>query len=438
MENHTFSTKSFHSAAPHGSFGEIAGDSPRQPKEYDAPDSLNSVGWTRPKSVCLATVDNPLPLECGCSLAPVEVEYEMYGELNRDRNNAILITHALSGDAHVAGWDASASQTWRPWRLDRPGWWDSVIGPGKAIDTNRFCVLCCNILGSCYGTTGPSSLCPETGKPYGPSFPKVTVEDCVRLQARLLDHLGIQQLYAVCGGSLGGLQAFEWAIAYPERVLKCIILAAGPRLSAQGLGFHIVGRRAVLADANFNGGNYYDQKVQPCHGLAAARMLAHITYLSGQGMEDRFGRRRVQERTGGCSGHSKHDGRYEVESYLDHQGQSFIQRFDANSYLHITSMLDDYDGAHLDQGDLKATCARIKAEMMVVSFSSDWLYPPEDCRKFVTALLHNRIPVTYMQVKSNYGHDAFLVEAKTVSRILRAFLISPTLARRHSPNGGQE
>ncbi|MDD4097201.1 MAG: homoserine O-acetyltransferase [Lentisphaeria bacterium] len=434
MEKPTFSSKTFHAAAPQGSFGDVSGGGQRLRKEYDSPDNLKSAGWVQPRRLRLVTPDDPLPLDCGITFGPIDVEYEMIGELAGDRNNVILITHALSGDAHVAGWDATASPTWRPWRLDRPGWWDSVIGPGKAIDTHRFCVLCVNILGSCYGTTGPSSINPATGRPYGQTFPAVTVGDSVRLQARLLDHLGIKQLYAVCGGSLGGLQAFEWAVAYPERVVKCIILAAGPRLSAQGVGFHVVGRHAILADAKFNNGDYYDQ-AKPDDGLAAARMLAHITYLSGQGMEDKFGRRRTRPANRGNVTNS--DDQFEVESYLKHQGQSFVARFDANSYLYITQMLDNYDGTQWGDGDLKAACARIRAEVMVVSFSSDWLYPPECCREFVTALLHNRIPATYMQVESNYGHDAFLVEAKTVGRILRAFLLSPTLARRQFLRGGQ-
>jgi len=436
VEKATFSSKTFHSAVPQGSFGDISGGSQRR-KEYDSPDSLHSVGWTYPKRIRLVTPDNPLPLDYGTPFAPIDVEYEMLGELASDRNNVILITHALSGDAHVAGWDATASPTWRPWRLDRPGWWDTIVGPGKPIDTNRFCVLCVNILGSCYGTTGPASINPATGRPYGQNFPLVTVGDTVRLQARLLDHLGIKQLYAVCGGSLGGLQAFEWAVAYPERVVKCIILAAGPRLSAQGLGFNVVGRHAILSDANFSNGDYYDQATKPDDGLAAARMLAHITYLSGQGMEDKFGRRRTTRQIGRNGSANGTGEQFEVESYLQYQGQSFVARFDANSYLYITHMLDNYDGTQWGNGSLQAACARIKAEVMVVSFSTDWLYPPECCREFVVALMRNRIPVTYMQVESNYGHDAFLVEAKTVGRMLRAFLLSPTLARRQFLRGGQ-
>jgi len=402
-------------------------------RAYDAPDSLRSVGMTRPKQLVLADEKHPFRLDSGKLLAPMTVEYETYGELNPDHSNAILITHALSGDAHVAGWDAAASSSFRPWRQKRPGWWDDVVGPTKAIDTNRFFVICANVLGSCYGTTGPSSSNPATGRPYGLDFPIVTVGDWVRMEALLLDKLGICQLYAVCGGSLGGQQALEWALAFPDRVLKCIVLASGPKLPAQGLGFNAVGRHAIMHDGNFNNGNYYDKGRKPPHeGLIAARMLAHITYLSGQGMDTKFGRRVQNEHTeqGGFNAE------FAVESYLNYQGRSFVERFDANSYLYITRAMDYYDAAALwGDGDLVKACSRIRAEVMVVSFSSDWLYPPEESKTFVSALMQNRIPVTYVKVESNYGHDAFLVEADKVGQLLRAFLLSPTIARRLADQG---
>lgn len=431
MEKTTFSnTPKRSEKSSRTGVGKSAG---RKRKTYDAPDSLRSVGMTRPQQLVLADENNPFQLDCGKSLAHMTVEYETYGELNPDRSNAILITHALSGDAHVAGWDATASNTFRAWRLKRPGWWDEVVGPTKAIDTNRFFVICANVLGSCYGTTGPSSINPATGRPYSLDFPIVTVGDWVRMEALLLDKLGIHQLYAVCGGSLGGQQALEWALAYPDRVLKCIVLASGPKLPAQGLGFNAVGRHAIMHDSNFNNGDYYEKgRKPPNEGLIAARMLAHITYLSGQGMDSKFGRRVQNEH----AEHGGFDAEFAVESYLNHQGRSFVERFDANSYLYITRAMDYYDAAtQWGDGDLVKACSRIRAEIMVVSFSSDWLYPPEESRTFVSALMQNSIPVTYVQVESIYGHDAFLVETDKVGQLLRAFLLSPTIARRFADRG---
>ena len=292
------------------------------------------------------------------------------------------------------------------------------MGPGKAIDTHRYFVICSNVLGSCYGTTGPASINPTTQRPYGLDFPIVTVGDWVQLQARLLDALGINHLYAVIGGSLGGQQAIEWALAYPERVRKTVVLASSAKLSAQGLAFNAVGRHAVMHDSDFNEGDYYGGN-PPKHGLEAARMLAHITYLSERGMDAKFGRRRQD-------GRAEDTGfgvEFEVESYLDYQGRSFVERFDPNSYLYITRAMDYYDAAtQWGNGDLAEACARIRSQVMVVSFSSDWLYPPGQCREFAMALMQNRIPVTYLNMTSQYGHDAFLVEVDTVSRLLRAFL----------------
>jgi len=390
----------------------------RQRREPGGPESPDSVGWTHARSVRLADANNPLPLEIGGNIAPVDVEYETYGRLSAARDNAILVCHALSGDAHVAGWDADAQQTGRTWRLRKPGWWDAVVGPGKALDTDRYFVVCSNVLGSCYGTTGPASTDPASGRPYGLDFPLVTVSDWVQLQARLLDFLGVGELHAVLGGSLGGQQAIEWALAFPERVRKCIVLAASARLSAQGLGFNAVGRHAVMHDPDFHGGQYYGRSA-PEDGLAAARMLAHITYLSGKGMDAKFGRR-IQE---GARARSGFDAEFQVESYLDHQGRAFVERFDANSYLYITRAMDYYDAAtRWGGGDLVQACSRVRAQLLTVSFSSDWLYPPDECREFALAVMRNRIPVTYVNVHSDYGHDAFLVEAATVERVLRGFL----------------
>ncbi|MDA3961147.1 MAG: homoserine O-acetyltransferase [Planctomycetota bacterium] len=391
----------------------------RDPR-YDAPDSPRSVGWVEAQRVVLASGDNPFVLESGTSLAEVEVEYETYGSLNADASNAILVCHALSGDAHVAGWDARAEQDERPWRSRKPGWWDAMVGPGKFIDTDCYFVVCSNVLGSCYGTTAPASLDPDTGKPYGLRFPVVTVEDWVQLQHRLITHLGIERLHTVIGGSLGGQQALEWALAFPNLVDRCVVLAASPRLSAQGLGFNAVGRHGIMNDPAFVEGDYYDGE-PPAIGLAAARMLAHITYLSEQGMDNKFGRRlRSSDKPAFGFGIE-----FEVESYLDYQGRSFAERFDANSYLYITRAMDYYDAAaRWGDGDLGAACRRIKAATMVVSFSTDWLYTPDQCRELGATLLRVGAPVTYLNLPSPYGHDAFLVEIDMLGPLVRDFLAS--------------
>ena len=377
-----------------------------------------SVGWTHPKRVLLATGDDPFPLEVGGAIGPVEVEYETYGELNDDRSNVILVLHALSGDAHAAGWDLDAVRSGRKERLRKPGWWETVIGPGKPLDTDKYHVICANFLGSCYGTTGPGSINPKTGREYGLTFPIVTVGDWVALQARLLDRLGIERVYCVVGGSLGGQQAIEWMMAYPERVEKAIVLAASARLSAQGLAFNAVGRHTIMHDQGFMNGNYYGLAV-PAQGLAAARMLAHITYLSEEAMDMKFGRR-LQDKQAPTFDFGIE---FEVESYLSYQGQSFVQRFDANSYLYITRAMDYYDAAQRwGGGSLKEACSRVKADVMVVSFSSDWLYPPNQCKELAMALGQFHQPVTYINVPSNYGHDAFLVETEVVNRLLGDFL----------------
>lgn len=386
--------------------------------KYDAWDSPRSVGWIRAERVRLADAETPFELEAGGRLKEVDVEYETYGSLNAAKDNVILVAHPLSADAHAAGWDALAATENRPFRAERPGWWDAVIGPGKALETNTYFVICANVLGSCYGTTSPASVDPDTGKSYGLDFPIVTIGDWVRLQARLLDHLGIDTLHAVVGGSLGGQQALEWAMAYPERVKKCVILAASARLSAEGLGFNAVGRFTIMKDQYFNDGNYYDQPYSPSDGLAAARMLAHITYLSEDAMHAKFGRR--------LRGKARPDFgfgiEFEVESYLSYQGSQFISRFDANSYLYITRAMDYYDAADRGNGDLVKACAGVTADMMVVGFSSDWLYPPGDVRELALALAQNDRSVNYVEIESGYGHDAFLVETEKVSRLLTAFL----------------
>ncbi|MCC6157930.1 MAG: homoserine O-acetyltransferase [Deltaproteobacteria bacterium] len=384
----------------------------------DGPDSPGSVGWTQPLRVRLADETRPLPLECGESLYPVDVEYETYGTLSPARDNAILITHALSGDAHAAGWCANWQADDRPWRAKRPGWWDAMIGPGKPFDTSRYFVICSNVLGSCYGTTGPSSIDPRTGKPYGMRFPVVTVEDWVRLQERLVTHLGIDRLVTVCGGSLGGQQAIEWALAYPDRVRSVMVLAATPHLMAQGVAFNFAARNAVISDPNFRGGDYYGEPEGPDRGLAVARMIGHITYLSDTSMTSKFGRRLREKDVPGF----QIEVEYEVESYLRHQGAAFVERFDGNSFLYITRAMDYFDAAEHGGGDLTRAMSKARCAWMIVSFSSDWLYPPSGSMAIATALAQNRRLVTYANLASQYGHDAFLLETERLSRLVTGFL----------------
>ncbi|NPV72922.1 MAG: homoserine O-acetyltransferase [Pelotomaculum sp.] len=389
----------------------------KTPRQFDPAGSPRSVGWTRAHRVRLADEKNPLPLDCGKTIAPVDVEYEIYGKLNGARDNAILICHALSGDAHAAGWSADAGRLGRPWLKNRPGWWDVMIGPGKAFDTDKYCVICSNILGSCYGTTGPSSIDPETGRPYGLRFPVVTVGDWVRLQERLISHLGIDRLLAVAGGSLGGQQALEWALAYPDRVESAIIIASAARLSDQGLAFNVVARNAIMTDPNFKDGDYYGGPT-PGRGLEVARMLGHITYLSETSMENKFGRRF-------CNGEGPgfHLGvDFEVEGYLRHQGKAFVERFDANSYLYITRAMDYYDASAWGEGDLDKACRRIESRLLLVSFSSDWLYSPAHTKELALALGRARKRVSYANIESSYGHDAFLLEVEKLSHLVRCFL----------------
>jgi homoserine O-acetyltransferase/O-succinyltransferase len=386
-------------------------------KGYDLPDSPSSVGWTRSRRVVLADSSNPLPLDCGASFQPVVVEYETYGKLSPSKDNAIFVLHALSGDAHAAGWDPDWEKDNRPWRKGRPGWWDEMIGPGKPFDTDLYFIVCANTLGSCYGTTGPSEINPQSGNPYGLDFPVVTVEDWVRLNVRLQDYLGIDKLLAVTGGSLGGQQALAWVINYPERVHSAVILAASARLGAQGLAFNAVGRQAILNDPCFCGGQYYDSG-RPEEGLELARMLGHITYLSYESMEGKFGRK-FQNGTEPCYRLNKE---FSVESYLQHQGRSFVQRFDANSYLYLSRAMDYYDAASVGGGNLAKACSAVKARLLLIAYTSDWLYPPAATREVARAVLANGRPVSYIEIPSGYGHDAFLLETAKTAPIIEAFL----------------
>jgi homoserine O-acetyltransferase len=350
-----------------------------------------------------------ISLDNGATLAPVDVAYESYGELNEAKSNAILVLHAFSGDAHAAGVSAETG---------KPGWWDNMIGSGKAFDTDKYFVLCSNILGGCRGTTGPGSIDPATGRPYAMKFPVITIRDMVRLQKMLVQHLGISRLLAVTGGSMGGMQALEWAVSYPDSVAAAIPIATTARHSAQQIAFNEVGRQAIVADPDWNEGNYYESK-PPARGLAVARMVGHITYMSDESMREKFGRRlRSKEKYG-----FDFSVDFEVESYLRYRGSEFVNRFDANSYLYITKAMDYFDLAG-EGGSLATTLEKVKARFLVISFSSDWLYPSYQSLEIVRALRRRNLNVAYCELQSNYGHDAFLVDVAEETDLIRGFLTS--------------
>jgi homoserine O-acetyltransferase len=341
-----------------------------------------------------------VPLDNGATLAPVEVAYETYGELNARKSNAILILHAFSGDAHAAGISHETG---------KPGWWDNMIGPGKAFDTNRYFVICANVLGGCRGSTGPSSVNPATGCPYAMAFPVITIGDMVRLQKMLIDSLGIERLLSVSGGSMGGMQALEWAVAYPDHVAAALPIATTARHSAQQIAFNEVGRQAIMADPDWNGGNYYGSR-PPARRLAVARMVGHITYMSDESMRQKFGRR------------LRAPDQFEVESYLHYRGSQFVDRFDANSYIYITRAMDSYDLTL--RGSLASLFESIRTRFLVISFTSDWLYPSYQSLEIVSALRSRNCDVAYCNLVSNYGHDAFLVEVEEQTELVRGFLAS--------------
>ncbi|MBV4505156.1 homoserine O-acetyltransferase [Pseudomonas sp. BW13M1] len=354
----------------------------------------DSVGLVTPQ---IARFDEPLALACGRSLASYELIYETYGTLNGSASNAVLICHALSGHHHAAGYHAATDR--------KPGWWDSCIGPGKPIDTNRFFVVSLNNLGGCNGSTGPSSLNPATGKPYGADFPVLTVEDWVHSQARLADRLGVQTWAAIVGGSLGGMQALQWTITYPDRVRHCVDIASAPKLSAQNIAFNEVARQAILTDPEFHGGSFQDQGVIPKRGLMLARMVGHITYLSDDSMGEKFGRELKSDKLN----YDFHSVEFQVESYLRYQGEEFSGRFDANTYLLMTKALDYFDPAAAHGGDLAATLADVTADYCIMSFTTDWRFSPARSREIVDALMAARKNVCYLDIDSPYGHDAFLI-----------------------------
>jgi homoserine O-acetyltransferase/O-succinyltransferase len=381
---------------------EIAPPIPATPRHL-APDD---VGLVVPRDF---VHNGPFTFKSGQTIPGFTLRYETYGQLNITRDNAILICHALSGDHHCAGWHSPADR--------KPGWWNNLIGPGKAVDTRRFFVVCANVLGGCQGSTGPSSTNPDTGRPYSVQFPFVTIRDMVRAQKLLLDHLGIVQLHAIIGGSMGGMQALLFAIEYPHFTRRILPMATTARESAQAIAFNEVGRQAIMQDPAWNHGNY-PKDSGPRVGLAIARMMAHITYVSDASMTRKFGRRK---KDGAHSDAYTFEPQFEVEGYLRHQGQSFINRFDANSYLYITRALDQFDLAHA-HGSLEQAFAPVTATTLIVGFTSDWLFPPEQNRALALALLRAGKRASYAELATDLGHDSFLLESEELYALVRAFL----------------
>jgi homoserine O-acetyltransferase len=357
----------------------------------------------------------PLPLQSGASIRDYSLSYETYGTLNADKSNAVLICHALNASHHVAGVYA-----------DQPknvGWWDNMIGPGKSLDTDRFFVIGVNNLGSCFGSTGPMHVNPDTGRVYGADFPVVTVEDWVNAQARLLDALGIEQLAAVMGGSLGGMQALSWTLQYPGRVKHAVVVASAPNLNAENIAFNEVARRAIVTDPDFHNGHFYAQGVVPKRGLRIARMIGHITYLSDDVMNEKFGRELREAVTHNATGYkySTQDVEFQIESYLRYQGDKFSEYFDANTYLLITRALDYFDPARAFGGDLSKALARASCKFLLVSFSTDWRFSPARSREMVKALLDNRRDVSYAEIDAPHGHDAFLLDDARYMNVVRSY-----------------
>lgn len=353
---------------------------------------------------------NELVLKSGIKFGPITLAYETYGKLNADRSNAILIFHALTGDAHAAFWREGDKH---------PGWWDDMIGPGKAFDTDKYFIICSNVIGGCKGSTGPSSINPATGKPYGLTFPVITVEDMVVAQKHLIDHLGIKKLYSACGGSMGGLMALKWSVLYPDTLRSCILIATNYRHTAQQIALHEVARQAIMSDPNWNKGDYYD-KALPAQGMSVSRMIGHITYMSEKSMEEKFGRRLKDKQKLGYD--FSHD--FEVENYLKYRGESFVSRFDANSYLYLSKALDYFDLS--EEGDLQKTFKPAKSKFLIVTFTSDWLYPSYQSKEMVKAMKANDLDISFIEIKTDYGHDSFLVEIDGQSKLVRNFLNNVT------------
>lgn len=362
------------------------------------------IGIVEANKYTFASEAEGLLLDCGQKLGPVTLAYETYGELNAEKSNAILVVHSLSGDAHAAGLHRGE---------EKPGWWDSMIGPGRAFDTKKYFIICSNVLGGCKGSTGPSSIDPKTGKPFGLDFPIITIADMVNAQRRLIDHLGIDRLLCVVGGSMGGMQALQWVALYPDRVRCAIPIATALKHHPQQIAFDEVGRQAIMADPDWRDGNYYETG-QPERGLAVARMIGHITYMSDQSMEDKFSRK-LKEKNYSFS--FKTD--FEVEGYLRYRGDNFVKRFDANSYLYITKAMDYFD---LSQGRLFSVKEQLETRFLVIAFHSDWLYPVYQSKNILQELRVRQVDATYCEIKSTYGHDAFLLEIEEQTRLIKHFL----------------
>ncbi len=371
-------------------------------------DDKCSVGIVKTQSITFAESPEEMLLECGRRFGPITLAYETYGELSPAKDNAILILHALSGDAHAAGFNHPHER--------QPGWWDIMIGPGKAFDTRKYFVICSNVIGGCKGSTGPSSINPQTGRPYALDFPLVTIHDMVNTQRVLIDHLGIDQLLCAVGGSMGGMQVLQWVVSYPERVRLAIPIATTSKLSSQGIAFNEVGRQAIQSDPHWREGDYYGKSI-PRRGLAIARMIGHITYLSEKSMHQKFGRK-LQDKT-----EYGYDFRtdFQVESYLRYKGDHFVDRFDANSYLYISKAMDYFDLAQ-PSGSLEQAFAHVKAKFLVISFSSDWLFPSYQSKEIVSACRRVGAEAIYTEIQTDYGHDAFLLESGQLTSLITNFL----------------
>jgi len=393
----------------------------------------DSVGLVAPE---LIHFNEPLELRSGQVIEQYDLMVETYGKLNAAKSNAILICHALSGDHHAAGYHNPEDEK------EKPGWWECCIGPGKAFDTNTFYIVCLNNLGGCAGSTGPSSIDPKTGKPFGPDFPIITVRDWVKSQARLADHLGIDKWAAVIGGSLGGMQVMRWAISYPDRLDHAIVIAAAPKLSAQNIAFNEIARQSITSDPDFHAGRYYDYNTYPKKGLMLARMVGHVTYLSDNAMRDKFGKDAIEGNFGRDLRSGKlnfsYDIDFQVESYLKYKGETFSSQFDANTYLLITKTLDYFDPAIDYDFDLSKAFADSQCKFLVISFSSDWRFPPERSREIVDVLLKARKPVSYLEVEADQGHDAFLLPIPRYIKALKSYLgkVANDIAEQEAMPGG--
>ncbi len=379
----------------------------------------DSVGFVDTKYATLFESPNELALASGEKLGPITVAYETYGELSENRDNAVYVCHALTGDAHAAGWHTPTSR--------KPGWWDEFIGPGKGLDTNKYFVICANCLGGCQGTTGPSSFVPGTEKRYGLEFPFITISDIVRVQSELAKHLGVEKLLGVIGGSLGGMQALEWAAQFPDQMDSVMVLASAANLSAQGIAFNAVGRRAIYVDPKFNNGQYYDADDGARYGLSLARMVAHITYLSETSIEQKFGRR-LQDKDA-FEYNMMNETEFQIESYLHYQGKRFVQRFDANSYLYLTRAMD-YFNLNDRYGSISEALSDTPARFLLTSYTTDWLFPTAQSKQIVSALLKNEKHVVFTELDSPFGHDSFLLEFESLKTLVAPFLEDVQQCRR--------